>query len=190
MIKECLCLQVACSGSCSLPRTMITMGTPSTQTLRATPMTLSPSIQSPRQPPAMAGMSLRWAPDQDAVPEPAPTSPDHSCLSAEHTQLPGPLDDRHAKSMCCLLQCLAAGDIKASWCMQDFWGAGLYLTCSAGQIHAPFNSSKFFASLVINPCWAPALPAHLHFWRSAYVLRWMQIQSAKRSVCMNCRAPW
>ena len=69
--------------------------------------------------------------------------------------------------------------------MQDFWGAGLYLTCSAGQIHAPFNSSKFPACLVINPCWASALPAYLRFWRSAYVLRWVQVQSAKRSDCMK-----
>ena len=81
MVKECLRLQVACSGSCSLPRTMTTMGTPSTQTLRAIPMTLSPSIQSPRRPPAMAGMSLRWAADLDDVPEPAPTSPDTKTLA-------------------------------------------------------------------------------------------------------------
>lgn len=26
--------------------------------------------------------------------------------------------------------------------MQDFWGAGLYLECSAAQIDAPFNASK------------------------------------------------
>ena len=26
--------------------------------------------------------------------------------------------------------------------VQDFWGAGPYLTCAAGQIQTPFNASK------------------------------------------------
>ena len=160
------------------------MGTPSTQTLRATPMTLSPSIRSPRRPPATAGMSLRWEPDLDAVPELAPTSPDHSCLPAEHTQSPGPPDGRHAKSICCILQCIALQERSRR---SDVCRISGELACTW---HAPLGRymrpstqvSSYLPFLVINPCWAFALPPHLHFWRSASALRWMQIQRAK--LCM------
>ena len=34
------------------------------------------------------------------------------------------------------------GYLRVGIFVQDFWGAGLYLTCSAGLIETPFNASK------------------------------------------------